>query len=154
MLKINDLNVSYGASQVLFGVDLQANLGEISCVLGRNGVGKTSLVRAVAGRHFATSGQVLWEGEYIRDRDPASRARQGVAYVPQGREIFARLTVQENLEVAFAAAPIDQRFIPKEILSYFQFSNKCWDAGAATYWRPTATTGYREDTLTRQIAVG
>ena len=78
MLKINDLNVSYGASQVLFGVDLQANLGEISCVLGRNGVGKTSLVRAVAGRHFATSGQVLWEGEDIRDRDPASRARQGL----------------------------------------------------------------------------
>ena len=119
MLKINDLNVSYGASQVLFGVDLQANLGEISCVLGRNGVGKTSLVRAVAGRHFATSGQVLWEGEDIRDRDPASRARQGVAYVPQGREIFARLTVQENLEVAFAAAPIDQQFIPKEIFELF-----------------------------------
>lgn len=119
MLEVKDLNVSYGAIQALYGVDLLANLGEISCVLGRNGVGKTSLVRAVAGRHIATSGQVFWDGNDIRDTDPASRAKLGVAYVPQGREIFARLTVQENLEVAFAAAPKGQRFIPKEIFELF-----------------------------------
>ena len=119
MLEVKDLNVSYGAIQALYGVDLLANLGEISCVLGRNGVGKTSLVRAVAGRHIATSGQVFWDGNDIRDTHPASRAKLGVAYVPQGREIFARLTVQENLEVAFAAAPKGQRFIPKEIFELF-----------------------------------
>ena len=119
MLEVKDLNVSYGAIQALYGVDLVANLGEISCVLGRNGVGKTSLVRAVAGRHIATSGQIFWDGNDIRDTDPASRAKLGVAYVPQGREIFARLTVQENLEVAFAAAPKGQRFIPKEIFELF-----------------------------------
>jgi urea transport system ATP-binding protein len=119
MLEVKDLNVSYGAIQALYGVDLVANLGEISCVLGRNGVGKTSLVRAVAGRHIATSGQIFWDGNDIRDTDPASRAKLGIAYVPQGREIFARLTVQENLEVAFAAAPKGQRFIPNEIFELF-----------------------------------
>ena len=119
MLQVRNLNVSYGAGQALYGVDLQANLGQISCVLGRNGVGKTSLVRAVAGRHIATSGQIFWDGQEIRNRDPASRAKLGVAYVPQGREIFARLTVQENLEVGFAAAPMGQRFVPKEIFELF-----------------------------------
>jgi urea transport system ATP-binding protein len=119
MLEVKDLNVSYGAIQALYGVDLVANLGEISCVLGRNGVGKTSLVRAVAGRHIATSGQIFWDGNDIRDTDPASRAKLGIAYVPQGREIFARLTVQDNLEVAFAAAPKGQRFIPNEIFELF-----------------------------------
>ena len=98
---------------------MQADLGEISCVLGRNGVGKTSLVRSVAGRHIATFDKSSGMGEDIREKDPASRAKLGVAYVPQGREIFARFTVQENLEVAFAAAPIDQRFIPKEIFELF-----------------------------------
>ncbi len=119
MLEIRDLNVSYGASQALYDIDLRADRGEISCVLGRNGVGKTSLVRAVAGRHIATSGQIFWNGYDICNTDPASRAKLGVAYVPQGREIFARLTVQENLEVAFAAAPKGQRFISKEIFELF-----------------------------------
>ena len=132
MLQVRNLNVSYGAGQALYGVDLQANLGQISCVLGRNGVGKTSLVRAVAGRHIATSGQIFWDGQEIRNRDPASRAKLGVAYVPQGREIFARLTVQENLEVGFAAAPMGQRSFLKKFLSCFQFSNRCWVAVVET----------------------
>jgi urea transport system ATP-binding protein len=119
MLEVKQLNVSYGASQALYDVDFHADLGEISCVLGRNGVGKTSLVRAIAGRHIATSGQILWNSAEIRQLDPAARAQQGIAYVPQGREIFARLTVAENLEIAFAAAPKGQRFIPDEIFALF-----------------------------------
>lgn len=119
MLEVKQLNVSYGASQALYDVDFHADLGEISCVLGRNGVGKTSLVRAIAGRHIASSGQILWNAAEIRQLDPAARAQQGIAYVPQGREIFARLTVAENLEIAFAAAPKGQRFIPDEIFELF-----------------------------------
>lgn len=119
MLEVKQLNVSYGASQALYDVDFHADLGEISCVLGRNGVGKTSLVRAIAGRHIASSGQILWNTAEIRQLDPAARAQQGIAYVPQGREIFARLTVAENLEIAFAAAPKGQRFIPDEIFALF-----------------------------------
>ena len=119
MLEVKQLNVSYGASQALYDVDFHADLGEISCVLGRNGVGKTSLVRAIAGRHIANSGQILWNTAEIRQLDPAARAQQGIAYVPQGREIFARLTVAENLEIAFAAAPKGQRFIPDEIFALF-----------------------------------
>ena len=119
MLEVKQLNVSYGASQALYDVVFHADLGEISCVLGRNGVGKTSLVRAIAGRHIASSGQILWNTAEIRELDPAARAQQGIAYVPQGREIFARLTVAENLEIAFAAAPKGQRFIPDEIFALF-----------------------------------
>lgn len=119
MLEVKKLNVSYGASQALYQVDFHASLGEISCVLGRNGVGKTSLVRAIAGRHIASSGQILWNTNEIRRLDPAARAQQGIAYVPQGREIFARLTVAENLEIAFAAAPKGQRYIPDEIFELF-----------------------------------
>ena len=119
MLEVKQLNVSYGASQALYDVDFHADLGEISCVLGRNGVGNTSLVRAIAGRHIASSGQILWNTAEIRELDPAARAQQGIAYVPQGREIFARLTVAENLEIAFAAAPKGQRFIPDEIFALF-----------------------------------
>jgi urea transport system ATP-binding protein len=119
MLEVKQLNVSYGASQALYDVDFHADLGEISGVLGRNGVGKTSLVRAIAGRHIASSGQILWNTAEIRQLDPAARAQQGIAYVPQGREIFARLTVAENLEIAFAAAPKGQRFIPDEIFALF-----------------------------------
>ena len=119
MLEVKQLNVSYGASQALYDVDFHADLGEISCVLGRNGVGKTSLVRAIAGRHIASSGQILWNTAEIRQLDPAARAQKGIAYVPQGREIFARLAVAENLEIAFAAAPKGQRFIPDEIFALF-----------------------------------
>ena len=70
MLEVKDLNVSYGASQALYDIDLRADRGEISCVLGRNGVGKTSLVRAVAGRHIATSGQIFWNGDDICKKRP------------------------------------------------------------------------------------
>jgi len=119
MLEVKSIDVSYGASQALYGVDFEANRGEISCILGRNGVGKTSLVRAIAGRHKANAGQIFWDARDIRDLDPALRAKQGIAYVPQGREIFSRLTVQENMEIAFAAAPKDQRTIPDEIFELF-----------------------------------
>lgn len=119
MLEVKSIDVSYGASQALYGVDFDATRGEISCILGRNGVGKTSLVRAIAGRHKANAGQIFWDAQDIRDLDPALRAKQGIAYVPQGREIFSRLTVQENMEIAFAAAPKDQRSIPDEIFELF-----------------------------------
>ena len=119
MLVVDHLDVAYGASQALYDVSLTASLGQITCVLGRNGVGKTTLMRAISGRHLAQAGSIQWRGEEIRGWDPARRARAGIAYVPQGREIFPRLTVRENLQMGFAAAPRGQRTIPDEIFQLF-----------------------------------
>ena len=119
MVVVDNLDLYYGASQALYGISIQAQIGKITCVLGRNGVGKTTLMRAISGRHIAQSGSIQWCGEEIRHWDPAKRAKAGVAYVPQGREIFPRLTVKENLEMGFAAAPRGLRFIPEDIFALF-----------------------------------
>ena len=118
-LRVEDLDLSYGASRCLRGVSLQADPGRITCVLGRNGVGKSSLMRAIVGLERAQSGRILWEGRDIAAMPPASRARAGIGYVPQGREIFPFLTVQENLETALAAAPRGERFVPEEVFALF-----------------------------------
>ena len=105
MLRATGIRLSYGASLCLRGVDLAADPGRITCVLGRNGVGKSSLMRAVMGVERVSAGRIEWEGRDIANLSPADRARAGIGYVPQGREIFPFLTVQENLETALAAAP-------------------------------------------------
>ena len=119
MLVVENLDVLYGASQALYGAFLQADPGKITCVLGRNGVGKTTMMRAISGRHLAQSGSIKWREDEIRLWDPARRSKAGIAYVPQGREIFSRLSVRENLQMGFAAAPRGQRSIPDEIFHLF-----------------------------------
>ena len=119
MLDVSGVDLHYGAAQALRGVSLTARPGQVTCVLGRNGVGKTSLMRAIVGQQRITEGSVVWEGMDISAMRPAERARNGIAIVPQGREIFPLLTVQENLETGFAGLPRDQRFVPKEVFKLF-----------------------------------
>ena len=118
-LELTGVTLHYGASQALRGIDLVAESGKVTTVLGRTGVGKTSLMRGVVGRHPTSGGQVIWRGENITRLSSADRARRGIAYVPQGREIFPLLTVRENLEAAFATLPAGARRIPDAVFELF-----------------------------------
>ena len=119
MLEVKLINLYYGAAQALRGVSLSATPGEVTCVLGRNGVGKTSLLRALIGQHPISSGAIVFDGPDITKLRPFERARNGIAYVPQGREIFPLLTVEENLKTGFAPLKRDQRSIPDDVFSLF-----------------------------------
>src|SRR5712691_1987842 len=119
MLEVNSIDLHYGAAQALRGITLAANPGKVTCVLGRNGVGKTSLLRALVGQHPVSRGTVLFDGNDITSLKPYERARRGIAYVPQGREIFPLLTVQENLETGFAPLRRMDRAIPNDVFSLF-----------------------------------
>ena len=102
MLQIEQLHQYYGGSHILRGVDLQAKAGEITVVLGRNGVGKTTLMKSLMGLVPIRSGQIVLDGKTIEKTTPYERARAGIGFVPQGREIFGRLTVHENLLMGLA----------------------------------------------------
>jgi urea transport system ATP-binding protein len=119
MLEVKSIDLKYGAAQALRGVDLVAEPGRVTCVLGRNGVGKTSLLRALIGQHLVSRGAIVWEGQDITALAPAERARRGIAYVPQGREIFPLLTVAENLETGFAPLARRDRSIPDDVYTLF-----------------------------------
>ncbi|MCB1362418.1 MAG: urea ABC transporter ATP-binding subunit UrtE [Rhodobacter sp.] len=119
MLELTDLTLHYGAAQALKGISLTAEEGQITAVLGRNGVGKTSLMRAITGRHAISGGSIRWQGADIGRLSAAERARRGIAYVPQGREIFPLLSVRENLEAAFATLPRGARRIPDAVFELF-----------------------------------
>src|SRR5215475_8902850 len=119
MLSVEAIDLYYGASHTLRRVSLTAQKGEVTCILGRNGVGKTSLLRAIFGLQSIRSGHIRWEEVVLNDLSPHQRARAGLALVPQGREIFPRLTVLENLETGFSPLPRSQRSIPDEIFSLF-----------------------------------
>ena len=119
MLDVNAIDLHYGAAQALRAVSLKAEAGKVTCVLGRNGVGKTSLLDALAGQHAVSCGTITWEGEDITSLRPPDRARRGISYVPQGREIFPLLTVEENLETGFAPLNRDERAIPDDVFSLF-----------------------------------
>jgi urea transport system ATP-binding protein len=119
MLDVESIDLYYGAAQALRSVSLKAAAGEVTCVLGRNGVGKTSLLRALIGQHPVSRGRILWEGDDITLLRPFERARRGIAYVPQGREIFPLLSVEENLKTGFAPLPRDKRTIPDDVFSLF-----------------------------------
>jgi len=119
MLNIDKVDLYYGAAQALRGVSLFAERGQVTCVLGRNGVGKTTLLRAITGQQSVATGHIVWDGDDITLLPPHQRARRGIAYVPQGREIFPLLTVRENLETGFAALPRGERAIPDDVFSLF-----------------------------------
>src|ERR1700716_229054 len=120
MLQVNSIDLHYGAAQALRNVSLTAEPGKVTCVLGRNGVGKTSLLDALAGQHPVSKGAIIFDGADITRLKPADRARRGIAYVPQGREIFPLLTVDENLQTGFAPLKRDQRSIPDDVFSLFR----------------------------------
>jgi len=119
MLEVNSIDLHYGAAQTLRAVSLHAEPGKVTCVLGRNGVGKTSLLRALVGQHPVSRGTITWDGADITRLTPYERARRGIGYVPQGREIFPLLTVQENLETGFAPLKREEREIPNDVFSLF-----------------------------------
>jgi urea transport system ATP-binding protein len=119
MLEVKAIDLHYGAAQTLRAVSLEAEPGQVTCVLGRNGVGKTSLLRALVGQHPISRGAIIWDGRDITGLLPYERARVGIGYVPQGREIFPLLTVEENLKTGFAPLKREEREIPNDVFSLF-----------------------------------
>ena len=119
MLQVQDLDLFYGASQALRRVSLKAGKGRVTCVMGRNGVGKTSLMRSICGQQPATGGRIIWEDDDITALPAYDRAARGIAFVPQGREIFPMLSVHENLCTGFACLSRKDRNIPDEIYDLF-----------------------------------
>ena len=119
MLKTTGLTLHYGGSQILHGIDFEARAGEVTCIMGTNGVGKTSFLKALAGTHLRSGGTVELGGEAVGRVPPQEMAKRGLAVVPQGRMIFPLLTVQENMETAYALLPRSERKIPGEIFELF-----------------------------------
>lgn len=120
MLQVNELNQYYGGSHILRGVSFEAVTGEVTCLLGRNGVGKTTLLKCLMGLIPAKTGEVIWQGKTITHSKPHQRVQSGVAYVPQGREIFPRLTVEENLLLGLSRFPArEAKQVPEEIWQLF-----------------------------------
>jgi urea transport system ATP-binding protein len=125
MLRIENLSASYGETQIVRGVDLEVAAGEVVCLMGRNGVGKTTLLKSLMGLLPPRAGRVLLDDHDLTRATPDVRARRGIGYVPQGREIFPRLTVLENLQVGLLAnrptswVPRRPRAVPDEVFTYF-----------------------------------
>jgi urea transport system ATP-binding protein len=119
MLDVKSIDIFYGASRAVSDVSVAAQAGQVTCILGRNGVGKTSLIKAIAGLQAIKSGAIYFDGDDITKLSTAERASKGIALVPQGREIFATLTVEENLKTGYACLPRATRHIPDEIFELF-----------------------------------
>ena len=119
MLRVEEIDLYYGAARALRGVSLSAEPGAVTAVLGRNGVGKTSLMRAIVGQQPIAKGTIQLGDRTLSGLAPYERARAGVAFVPQGREIFPLLTVKENLETGFAPLKRRDRHVPGEVFDLF-----------------------------------
>lgn len=124
MLSIENLTLHYGHSQILHGIDMQATKGEVTCVMGTNGVGKTSLMKAISGTHPRSGGALTLGGEPLGRLPAYAMAQKGVAYVPQGREIFPLLSVRENLETGFGCLPRTEHHVPDKIFELFPVLSK------------------------------
>ena len=105
MLQIKGLNTYYGESHILRDVDMNINQGEMICLIGRNGVGKTTLLKSLIGLLTPRRGEIIFNGDLVNRKKPHQRARSGIGYVPQGREIIPYLTVEENLQLGLEALP-------------------------------------------------
>lgn len=119
MIEAENVTLHYGGSQILHGVSLSAAPGEVACVMGNNGVGKTSLMNLLAGRHPRSGGELRLMGERLGRVTAQGMARRGVAYVPQGRAIFPMLTVRENLETGLGCLPRGARRVPDAVYDSF-----------------------------------
>jgi urea transport system ATP-binding protein len=119
MLQVNNLSVAYGETLILRDVSLEVRPGELVCLMGRNGVGKTTLLKSVMGLLRPRGGHVAFEGRDLTRASPDVRARAGIGYVPQGREIFPQLTVLENLQVGLLANPKGPRMVPERVYEFF-----------------------------------
>ena len=118
-LSIRDIDLHYGAAQALRGVTIEARPNRITAVLGRNGVGKSSTLRAITGINNVSAGEIAFDNEVLKKAPPYKRARMGLGYVPQGREIFPLLTVRENLEIGYAGLKRADKSIPPFIFDLF-----------------------------------
>ncbi|MEO8260724.1 MAG: urea ABC transporter ATP-binding subunit UrtE [Acidobacteriota bacterium] len=118
-LTLKAINQSYGGSHILWDVDLVVPEGSRTCLMGRNGMGKTTLLKCIMGLLSASSGEILFGGSDLRRVSAESRARLGIGYVPQGREIFPQLTVEENLRVGLGVRKNGARTIPEKIFELF-----------------------------------
>jgi len=118
-LTVQDVSLHYGAAIALRQVSLTVETGQVTCLLGRNGVGKTSLLRAITGAHPVSGGSIQWDGADITRLPLHARAHRGISWVPQGRDVFPLLTVQENLETGFAVLPRGERRVDPEIFELF-----------------------------------
>jgi urea transport system ATP-binding protein len=119
VLAIKGLNQFYGGSHTLWDVDLDVPAGSRTCLMGRNGMGKTTLLKCVMGLLTAASGEILFERQNLRQLPAEARARLGIGYVPQGREIFPQLTVEENLRVGLGIRRDSPRMVPERIFELF-----------------------------------
>ena len=118
-LTIKAIDLHYGAAQALKAISIECKPGRITAVLGRNGVGKSSTLRAVTGINNVSAGEIVFDNEILRKAPPYKRARMGIGYVPQGREIFPLLTVKENLETGYAGLKPSDRNVPAYIFELF-----------------------------------
>ena len=119
MLRVQGLSVGYGESQILWDVHLHIPEGQVVCLMGRNGVGKTTLLKSVMGLLSAQAGSIMFDGQEITRVRPEQRARRGMGYVPQGREIFPQLTVWENLSLGLLARKGRQGKVPDTVFQLF-----------------------------------
>ncbi len=119
MLRIKGLNQFYGGSHTLWDIDLHVPKGSVTCLMGRNGMGKTTLLRSVMGLLSLASGEILYDGRDLRRLPAEERAHMGVGYVPQGREIFSQLTVEENLRIGLPARAVRTKDVPAHIYDLF-----------------------------------
>ncbi|KRE13549.1 urea ABC transporter ATP-binding subunit UrtE [Bosea sp. Root381] len=119
MLSVDAIDLHYGAAQALRRVSITAEPGKVTCVMGRNGVGKTSLMRAIVGQQPISGGSISFGGQDISTLRTEDRARAGIGFVPQGREVFPLLTVKENLETGYAPLPRKERYVPAELFDLF-----------------------------------